>query len=61
LVRLAERIDRLLLADELPSAEQTERLAASSECAYLSFTARDLAKLWEELRAAKQEAQQIFR
>jgi HD-like signal output (HDOD) protein len=61
LVRLAERIDRLLLADELPSAEQTERLAASSECAYLNFTARDLAKLWEELRAAKQEAQQIFR
>jgi putative nucleotidyltransferase with HDIG domain len=61
LVRLAERIDRLLSLDDPPSAEQTERIAASSECEYLGFSARDLARLWQELRAVKQEAQQIFR
>jgi putative nucleotidyltransferase with HDIG domain len=61
LLRLAERIDRLLAADTLPSAEETERIAASSECEYLGFRARDLQKLWQELREVRQEAQQIFR
>jgi putative nucleotidyltransferase with HDIG domain len=60
LVRLAERLDRLLSVEDKPSAEHAERLAASSECEYLGFGARDLAKLWDELRAVKQEAQQIF-
>jgi putative nucleotidyltransferase with HDIG domain len=61
LVRLAEKIDRLLHLDSLPSAEQTEQIAATTECEYLGFRARDLAKLWAELREVKQEAQQIFR
>jgi HD-like signal output (HDOD) protein len=61
LVRLAERIDRLLASDDPPSAEQTELTAACSEGQYLNFSARDLSKLWAELRAAKQEAHQIFR
>jgi hypothetical protein len=58
---LPGRIDRLLAADTLPSAEETERIAASSECEYLGFRARDLQKLWQELREVRQEAQQIFR
>ena len=61
LVRLAERIDRTLRLDALPSAQETERIAATTECEYLGFRARDLEKLWDELRAVKQEAQQIFR
>jgi HD-like signal output (HDOD) protein len=61
LVRLAERLDRRLSLDDLPSAAETDRIAASSECEYLSFGARDLARLWSELRAVRQEAQQIFR
>ncbi len=61
MVRLAERIDRILHVDALPSTEETEKVAASTECEYLGFRARDLQKMWEELRAVKQEAQQIFR
>jgi putative nucleotidyltransferase with HDIG domain len=61
MVRLAERIDRILQLDALPSAQETERLAATPECEYLDFRARDLGRLWDELRTVKQEAQQIFR
>lgn len=60
LVRLAERIDRLLSHDAGLSAAQSERLAAASECEYLGFGARDLAKLSDELGAVRLEAQQIF-
>ena len=61
LVRLAEKVDRLLLPESLPTAEETERMAATPECEYLGFRARDLEKLWDELRQVKQEAEQIFR
>ena len=61
LVRLAERIERMLGQESLPSAEQTEHVAALPECEYLGFRARDLAKIWDELRQVKQEAEQIFR
>jgi len=61
LVRLAEKIDRILGLDNLPSAQETERMAAAVECEYLGFTAHDLEGLWDELRSVKQEAQQIFR
>jgi HD-like signal output (HDOD) protein len=61
LIRLAERIDRMLQLDSLPSAQETEKVAATTECEYLGFRARDLEKLWDELRAVKREAQQIFR
>jgi HD-like signal output (HDOD) protein len=61
LVRLAERIDRVLPIDGLPTPEETERISSSTECQYVGFRARDLEELWDELRAAKQEAQQIFR
>lgn len=60
LVRLAERIDRVLHLDALPSAEETEQIAASPEGEYLGFAARDLQKIWEELRAVKTEARSIF-
>ena len=61
LVRLAEKLDRFLSREALPSAEETEHLAATPECEYLGFRARDLEKIWEELRQVKQEAEQIFR
>jgi putative nucleotidyltransferase with HDIG domain len=61
LVRLAERIDRILRLDSLPSTQETEHIAATAECDYLGFRARDLEKIWEELRAVQQEARQIFR
>jgi len=61
LVRLAEKIDRFLGQESPPSAEQTERLAATPESEYLGFRARDLEKLWGELRQVKQEAEQLFR
>jgi len=61
LVRLAERIDRLLARESLPTAEETEHLVAIPECEYLGFRARDLEKIWEELRQVKHEAEQIFR
>jgi len=61
LVRLAEKLDRLLRLDSLPSAEETDHLAATPECEYLGFRARDLEKIWDELRLVKQEAEQIFR
>jgi putative nucleotidyltransferase with HDIG domain len=60
LVRLADRIDRMLRPDTLPSPQETERLAATTDCQYVGFSARELAKLWDELRVVKQEAQQIF-
>jgi putative nucleotidyltransferase with HDIG domain len=61
LVRLAEKVDRILRLDALPSAKETEQIVATTECEYLGFRARDLDKIWDELRAVKQEAQQIFR
>jgi HD-like signal output (HDOD) protein len=61
LVRLAEKIDRLLRPDSLPSAEETDRIAHAPECDYLGFRARDLDNLWDELYQVKQEAEQIFR
>jgi putative nucleotidyltransferase with HDIG domain len=61
LVRLAERVDRMLGQDSLPSTEQTEHVAALPECEYLGFRARDLEKIWDELLHVKQEAEQIFR
>jgi len=61
LVRLAEKIDRILPLDALPSAKDAEHIAATTECEYVGFRARDLEKIWDELRAAKQEAEQIFR
>lgn len=61
LVRLAERIDRLLPVDGLPSAAETAALAAMPECEYVGFSVRDLDAMWEELRTVKHEAVQIFR
>ena len=61
MVRLAERIDRILHLDALPSAQETERMANTAECEYLGLRARDLEKMWAELREVKQEAQHIFR
>jgi HD-like signal output (HDOD) protein len=61
LVRLAERIDRVLRIDALPSPQETAQVAAAPECEYLGFRPRDLEKMWDELRAVKQEARQIFR
>ncbi len=61
LVRLAERIDRILRVDSLPSPQETAQVASTPESEYLSFRARDLEKLWDELRAVKAEAHQIFR
>jgi HD-like signal output (HDOD) protein len=61
LVRLAEKLDRLLGQESPPSAEETERIAATPECEYAGFRARDLDKIWVELRQVKQEAEQIFR
>jgi HD-like signal output (HDOD) protein len=61
LVRLAEKIDRFLGQDSPPSAEEIQRIAQSPECEYLEFRARDMEKLWDELRQVKQEAEQIFR
>ncbi|HEX7509327.1 MAG TPA: hypothetical protein VF550_21320, partial [Polyangia bacterium] len=61
LVRLAEKLDRALSREALPSAEETEHLAATPECEYLGFRARALENIWEELRQVKQEAEQIFR
>ena len=61
LVRLAEKLDRFLGQDSPPSTEETERIAATPECEYVGFSARDLEKMWPELRLAKQEAEQIFR
>lgn len=61
LVRLAEKIDRLLGQESQPSAEETERIATTPECEYLGFRARDLEEMWNELRQVKQEAEQIFR
>ena len=61
LVRLAERLDRALGQESRPSSETIERIAGTPECAYLGFGARDLEHMWDELRAVKQEAEQIFR
>jgi len=61
LVRLAEKLDRFLGQESLPSAEEIARIAATPECEYLGFRARDLDKIWDELRQVKQEAEQIFR
>jgi len=61
LIRLADKIDRVLTSHALPDAEETARIAASAECDYLGFRARDLAALWEELSSVKREAEQIFR
>ena len=61
LVRLAEKVDRLLARESLPSAEETEHVASTPECEYLGFRARDLEEIWDELRQVKQEAEQIFR
>lgn len=61
LVRLAERMDRMLHDDGLPSKEATESLAGTPESEYAGFSARDFESMWEELRAAKHEAEQIFR
>jgi putative nucleotidyltransferase with HDIG domain len=61
LVRLAEKMDRFLSQEALPSAEQTAHIASTPECEYVGFSARDLEKLWDELRQVKQEAEQIFR
>lgn len=61
LVRLAEVLDRALAADAPPSQRQLQQIAVSVECDYLGFRARDLDRLWDELRAVKQEAEQIFR
>jgi putative nucleotidyltransferase with HDIG domain len=61
LVRLAEKLDRFLSQEALPGAEEMERIAATPECVYLGFRARDLEEMWDELRQVKQEAEQIFR
>jgi len=61
LVRLAEKIDRFLRPESLPTAQETEHLAATPECEYLGFRSRDLEEIWDELRQVKQEAEQIFR
>jgi HD-like signal output (HDOD) protein len=61
LVRLAERIDRLLNADELPSREETEQIVATPECEYAGFRVRDMEAMWEDLLKVKREAEQIFR
>jgi putative nucleotidyltransferase with HDIG domain len=61
LVRLAERIERLLHDDTLPSKEATAHLVASPECQYAEFRERDLESMWDELRTVKHEAMQIFR
>jgi putative nucleotidyltransferase with HDIG domain len=60
LVRLAENIDRIVRPDARPTAQETERIAGTPECEYLGFRARDLTKMWEELRAVKHEALLIF-
>jgi putative nucleotidyltransferase with HDIG domain len=61
LVRLAERLDRFLGRDALPTAEEMSRIETSPECEHLGFRARDLERLWNELRQVKQEAELIFR
>ena len=61
LVRVAENIDRVLRLDSLPTPQETERIVATPECEYLGFRARDLAGIWDDLRAVKQEALLIFR
>ena len=60
LVRLAERVDRFLGRDSLPTAEEMGHLVSSPECEHLGFRARDLEKIWDELRQVKQEAEQLF-
>jgi hypothetical protein len=61
LVRLAERVDRFLGRDSLPTAEEMDHLVSSPECEHLGFRGRDFEKLWDELRQVKLEAELIFR
>jgi HD-like signal output (HDOD) protein len=61
LVRLAERLDRFLGRDSLPSSEEVSHLASSPEGEHLGFRVRDLEGMWDELRQVKQEAELIFR
>jgi HD-like signal output (HDOD) protein len=61
LVRLAERMDRMLAEDELPGKEDNERLATTPECEYIGFSVRDLESMWDELLKVKREAEQIFK
>jgi len=61
LIRLAVKIDRMLVGEKLPTSEQSARLAATSECDIAGYSAKDLDKIWPELQTVKQEAMQLFR
>jgi putative nucleotidyltransferase with HDIG domain len=61
LIRLAERIEHLLKTTADPSDEDLERLAATTDCQYVAFKARDLRKAWNDLRTVYREATQLFR
>lgn len=61
LIRLAVRMDRLLVGDTLPDSEQTARIAATTECDIAGYNAKDLDELWPQLRLAKDESMYLFR
>jgi putative nucleotidyltransferase with HDIG domain len=61
LIRLAERIDHTLRTSPEPTDDQFERLAATTDCQYLGFKARDFQRFWNDLRELQHEAEQIFK
>lgn len=60
LIRTAERIEHIIKTSGEASDEELERLAATTDCQYLAFTARDLRKYWNDLRTVQREALQLF-
>jgi putative nucleotidyltransferase with HDIG domain len=60
LIRLAERIDHILRTSPEANDDVLERMAQTTDCQYLGFTARNLRKFWNELSEVQREAKQIF-
>jgi len=61
LVRLAERVDRMLSTETSPGDSAMAHLATAPECEYVGFKLRDLTEMWDELVSVKHEAEQMFK
>lgn len=61
MIRLAERIDHVMGTSPDVSDDDLNRVAATTDCQYLGFSARDLRRSWNDLREVQHEAAQLFR
>jgi HD-like signal output (HDOD) protein len=61
LVRLAERMERLLSPSVAVGDDELAALTGTPECQYVGFDARALVNMWSELVSVKLEAAAMFR